>query len=71
MKVEIKKEGATMLGQTLHVMELPFIPRIGENLVFEEWNDDEGEEKEGIVSAVVYDIDENDMLSRVVLFVKY
>lgn len=71
MRVEIKKEGATMLGPTLHVMELPVLPREGERLVFEEWDDDEGEEKEGIVSAVVYDIDESDMLSRVVLFVKY
>lgn len=60
-----------MLGPTLHVMELPVLPRKGERLVFEEWDDDEGEEKEGIVSAVVYDIDESDMLSRVVLFVKY
>ena len=71
MRVEIKKEGTTMLGPTLHVMELPVLPREGERLVFEEWDDDEGEEKEGIVSAVVYDIDENDMLSRVVLFAKY
>ena len=71
MRVEIKKEGTTMFGPTLHVMELPVLPREGERLVFEEWDDDEGEEKEGIVSAVVYDIDESDMLSRVVLFVKY